>query len=35
MTIKAIYSFCMNVSSGLNKDRDIGLLDNSWIILRQ
>jgi len=32
--MKAIYSFCMNKTFGLNKNRDIGLSDNSWIILR-
>ena len=31
--IKAIYSSHMNETFGLNKDRDIGLLDNSWTIL--
>jgi len=33
--IKVIYSFHTDISLKQNKDRDIGLLDNSWIILRQ
>jgi len=34
MTMKAVYSFHANKDFGLNKDKDIGLLDNSQIILR-
>jgi len=33
--MKAIYSFHTNEGFELSKDRNIGLLDNSWIILRQ
>jgi len=35
LTVKAIYNFCMSMSSKLDKDRDTGLSDNSWIILKQ
>jgi len=33
--MKAIYSFHTNKGFGLNKNKDIGLLDNSWTILKQ
>jgi len=33
--IKAIYSFHTSKGFELNKDRDIGLLNNSQIIVRQ
>jgi len=31
--MKAINSFHTNIGFDLDKDRDIGLLDNFWIIL--
>ena len=34
-TTKAIYSFCITKGFRLDKNRDIGLLDNSQTILRQ